>query len=512
MQGNQNNWRLMLAISALLTSALVLGQRELSQFALAQQLAATPKTTPKTTVEVPSAASVANPLDDSVDDPTVAIAQLPSENRVDQATTLLIVMIGAFVLVLGMGVVLLWSLRKSVVNEVATIVRTQLNEMTELENKVHSATRSLNRILADADDLSGDLKGRSSHFQKEVIAQREVLAGLVKELNAFKHQTAKNWEKQLEDINQKLEATATDFAGATIELKAQAQQRLAAMNAETAVESQRILQRFTTSESEFSRHVGVIKEETQRRKTAFFDEIERKESVLSDQLGSLQAQALAEQDRVLSTLVKAGNEFGPKLSEVEAAAKAKIEAQRDQALDSLKASETAAIQELEEIQVSALGHRELALQNIQRSTEELQQQFNAIRSEVESRKADMMQSFRQSADGFLTQFATLKADVEGRKGTILGDMDRVATGFKQQIASLQAGVNEERSHTIMQLQSTAEGFRAQLANLGTDLGTRKSELYNELTTTARTFSEQLAAVQGELGALCNSFRVTLRRS
>ena len=104
------------------------------------------------------------------------------------------------------------------------------------------------------------------------------------------------------------------------------------MKTETAVESQRILQRFTTSESEFSRHVGVIKEETQRRKTAFFDEIERKESVLSDQLGSLQAETIAEQERIVASLIKTGNEFGPKLSEVEAEAKARIEQQRDRAL------------------------------------------------------------------------------------------------------------------------------------------------------------------------------------
>ena len=169
------------------------------------------------------------PATEAIEPARPAVIQPASENTVDQATTLLSLMVGALVLLLGVGIAMLWALRKSVVNEVATIVRTQLNEMTELENKVHNATRSLNRILADADDLSGELEGRSAGFQREIVAQREVLYNLVKELDNFKVQTAQNWQQQLEDINDKLEATAVDFSQTAAGIQAQAKQQLEEM-------------------------------------------------------------------------------------------------------------------------------------------------------------------------------------------------------------------------------------------------------------------------------------------
>ncbi|MEO0518356.1 MAG: hypothetical protein AAF171_13770, partial [Cyanobacteria bacterium P01_A01_bin.116] len=405
MQGNEKNWRFArllvrssaIAASGILTCAPVLGTLLILGAMLGEGLPGPIRSNSRVQNGTAIAQTTVQPA--PADTPSAEAAptalsatqqQRQTEDALNRAETLFAVMIGALILLLGTGMAMLWALRKSVVNEVATVVRTQLNEMTELENRVHNATRSLNRVLADTDDMAGELEGRSNSFQREIVAQREVLYNLVEELNAFKVQTAKNWEKQLEGLNDKLEATATDFAQTTAAVQAQAKQRLEDMQTETAVEGQRILQRFTTSEAEFSRHVGVIKEETQRRKSAFFDEVDRKESVLSDQLGSLQAETVAEQDRVLASLSKLGNEFGPKLSDVEAEARTKIEQQRDQVLDNLQTSAEAAVKELEDVQASALGHRELALQNIQRSTEELQQQFNAIRNEVESRKADMM--------------------------------------------------------------------------------------------------------------------------
>ncbi|MGC1217146.1 MAG: hypothetical protein WA883_06705, partial [Phormidesmis sp.] len=447
---------------------------------------------------IPTVPAPSEPLPtDTAPNANTAIVSSQAEAE-DRLTDLISLMLGLLVLILAAGVIMLWFLRRSVVSEVATIVRTQLNEMTELENKVYSATRSLNRVLSEADDLSGELQGRSSNFQREIAAQREVLYGLIEELGEFKAQTARNWEQELEEINGKLAATATDFDQVAVQLRDQAKQRLDGLQTEAEVEGQRILQRFTTSEAEFSRHVGVIREETQRRKTAFFDEIERKESVLSDQMGSLQAETVAQKDRVLGAIAQQSQEFGPRLLEAEDAARTKIESQRNSALERLQDSEADVAKELAEIQASALGHRDLALQNIERATSALQQQFNGIRTEVEARKADMMQSLRQSADGFLTQFATLKADVEGRKGTLLGEMDRVAGDFKAQIADVQTGIGEERSHTIMQLQATAEGFRSQIANMGSDVSTRKTELYTELSESAREFAERLKAMGLEL--------------
>ncbi|MEN8443777.1 MAG: hypothetical protein ABG776_02070, partial [Cyanobacteria bacterium J06555_13] len=373
-QRNQKDGQFKLASKRLLASSLVLCISSIAANAIAaprlaqaqtappaspsaptQPAPTTPEPSPPAPASTPPASTPpASTPPASTTEPSTPTAEAPATE--ETLTNLVTLMLGVLILMVGTGIVMLWFYRRSVVNEVATIVRTQLNEMTELENKVHNATRSLNRVLAEADDLSGDLQGRSSNFQREVAAQRDVLYKLVEELNAFKVQTARNWEQQLEDINGKLEATVADFNEVANGLRNQTKQRLDGLQSEAEAERQQLLQRFTTSEAEFARHVGVIKEETQRRKVAFFDEIERKESVLSDQMGSLQAQTVAEQERVLSSLSKLSNDFGPKLSEVENTARAKIERQREASVENLKTSEATAIGELEEIQASALGH------------------------------------------------------------------------------------------------------------------------------------------------------------
>ena len=215
MQGNQKNQRLIAATSGVLTSWLLLS----ASVARAQEIAPleiSPVAPPAENVQTvePIAPNAADLDTNNLD---TAVRSQDTEATLNQATTLLTVMLAALGVLLGVGIAMLWALRKSVVNEVATIVRTQLNEMTELENKVHNATRSLNRVLADADDLSGELQGRSNNFQREVTAQREILYKLIEELNEFKLTTARNWEKQLEGLNERLEATAADFAQAAAE-------------------------------------------------------------------------------------------------------------------------------------------------------------------------------------------------------------------------------------------------------------------------------------------------------
>ena len=210
MQGNQENqrsaWPLTWQLAQHLTqhsakhlatasSGLLLSWIMLPTPALAQEA---PQNTPPNAVQVQRAEAPA--VSPEVAPPPVAPVD-PAEDPEETLTTLVTLMLGLLVLILGAGIIMLWFLRRSVVNEVATIVRTQLNEMTELENKVHNATRSLNRVLAEADDLSGELQGRSSNFQREIVTQREVLHKLIDELSEFKVQTARNWELQLEDIN-----------------------------------------------------------------------------------------------------------------------------------------------------------------------------------------------------------------------------------------------------------------------------------------------------------------------
>ncbi|MEO0647583.1 MAG: hypothetical protein AAFZ17_15720, partial [Cyanobacteria bacterium J06650_10] len=159
MQGNQKNWRLIangLAIkSGLCLSWLILSMGTITAVktpTLAQAPTETPTETPAETAPTQAAETPPNTTPNT----TAIAAQADAENTLNNLISL---MLGLLVLILGAGVIMLWFLRRSVVNEVATIVRTQLNEMTELENKVHNATRSLNRVLADADELSGELQG-----------------------------------------------------------------------------------------------------------------------------------------------------------------------------------------------------------------------------------------------------------------------------------------------------------------------------------------------------------------
>ncbi|NJL87340.1 MAG: hypothetical protein HC886_17350 [Leptolyngbyaceae cyanobacterium SM1_1_3] len=90
-----------------------------------------------------------------------------------RATTLFVVLLGALVLLVGVGVAMLWFLRQSVVREVAAAVRTQLNEMTDLENQIRSATKELDQILHEAETLADELADRSEGFTQEATSQKQ---------------------------------------------------------------------------------------------------------------------------------------------------------------------------------------------------------------------------------------------------------------------------------------------------------------------------------------------------
>ena len=71
--------------------------------------------------------------------------QQEADQAMDRATTLFVVLLGTLILLLGLGVVMLWVLRRSVVSEVATVVRGQLNEMSDLEGKIRTHVRRRRR-------------------------------------------------------------------------------------------------------------------------------------------------------------------------------------------------------------------------------------------------------------------------------------------------------------------------------------------------------------------------------
>ena len=165
MQGKQKKWRLIIATSGLLASCLALGSNNL--IAQAQTQAIEPAIAPS---DVEAA-------------PLTRLAQ--QQRDTETANTVLTATLVALALLFGIGILMLWSLRKSAIREVVSIMSAQSSELAELENKVHNATRSLNRVLADADEASGELQGRSANFQREITAQRQVLQGLIEDLRSL---------------------------------------------------------------------------------------------------------------------------------------------------------------------------------------------------------------------------------------------------------------------------------------------------------------------------------------
>jgi hypothetical protein len=85
-----------------------------------------------------------------------------------RATTLFTVLLTLMVLLVAVGVVMLWVLRRSVVQEVATVVRGQLNQMTDLENRIRSATRDLNTVLKDAEDVADTIDQQAEDFKDDL--------------------------------------------------------------------------------------------------------------------------------------------------------------------------------------------------------------------------------------------------------------------------------------------------------------------------------------------------------
>ncbi|MEM0979498.1 MAG: hypothetical protein AAGH78_04400, partial [Cyanobacteria bacterium P01_H01_bin.58] len=118
------------------------------------------------------------------DDERADLERLQQEANVafTQATTLFSILLGALVLLIAVGVAMLWFLRRSVVQEVAAVVRTQLNEMTDLEHRIRAATRELNSVLKDAEEVADDIEQGAESFQDELAQKRRALTQALEEI------------------------------------------------------------------------------------------------------------------------------------------------------------------------------------------------------------------------------------------------------------------------------------------------------------------------------------------
>jgi len=165
----------------------------------------------------------AAPVADAAD---LAQLQQDADRAFARATTLFFVLLGTLVLLLWVGVVMLWLLRRSVIQEVSEVVRNQLNDITDLEAKIQSATRDLDYILSQANEKSAEINNRTNRFQEEAVTKKQVLNRLVDDLAEFKARTLNDWQSTLADLQVKLETLEADFVGQLSGLRQQADEQV----------------------------------------------------------------------------------------------------------------------------------------------------------------------------------------------------------------------------------------------------------------------------------------------
>ncbi|NEQ55176.1 MAG: hypothetical protein F6K11_34490, partial [Leptolyngbya sp. SIO3F4] len=300
-------------------------------------------------------------------------------NSADWSIVLLIVLISALILLLGMGMAMLWVMRRAVETEVTKRVTenvfSQLNEIENLESKVRAATRKIDDILAEADDRADELVKRSSSFQQDLTTQRNSLGKLLADITDLKAKTTRDWQTELDNARQSLGTNQTDFIKELDNLKQTAIQQLQTLQADTRRQQQSVFQGLDSAQSTLDNHLSGLKATADHRQGIFLDELERKESIFSDEIGTLQADTIEQRDRWLESLASLEKDIGPQLEDLRKSMKTQLEQQRDNIIEEMQQERGTFAQQMNDMQVNALGHKELALNTIERSVSDLQQQF-----------------------------------------------------------------------------------------------------------------------------------------
>ena len=176
----------------------------------------------------------------------------------NRATTLFFVLLGTLILLLGVGVAMLWLMRRSVIQEVSEVVRNQLNDITDLETKIQSATRDLDYILSQANEKSTEISTRTNRFQEEAVTKKQVLNRLVDDLAEFKARTLNDWQSTLANLQVKLESVEADFVGHLSGLRQQADEQVTTLRKETQLQRDAVFRVLEENQSGFLRDVNRI--------------------------------------------------------------------------------------------------------------------------------------------------------------------------------------------------------------------------------------------------------------
>jgi uncharacterized protein YoxC len=175
-----------------------------------------------------------------------------------RATTLVAILLTALALLLVLGVAMLWFLRRSVVQEVATAVRTQLNQMSDLEHKIRTATRELNNVLKDAEDISDDIEQDAESFKDLLNEKRRVLNQALSEINDSKAHTLEDWQKQASLLSKTLADLESNVEEQASLIKQRMEARAAAIDTDTADQTTAVLASVQASAQEFQQQLTAM--------------------------------------------------------------------------------------------------------------------------------------------------------------------------------------------------------------------------------------------------------------
>jgi F0F1-type ATP synthase membrane subunit b/b' len=456
-------------------------------------------------------------------DSTLLLAQVSVDdiNEIDQirqeadlafrrATTLFFVLLGTLVLLLGIGVVMLWLLRRSVIQEVSVVVRNQLNDITDLETKVQTATRELDRILSQAEEMSDEIDTRTNRFQEEATTKKQVLNRLVDDLAEFKARTLNDWQSTLADLQVKLEKAEADFVGNLTGLRQHSEDQLTTLRKETQMQRDSIGRVMETTQTDFLRDANRLKNDLDVQQDAVMQKLQNTESLFVDQVGALTAGVHEERDRTLTALADLRQQLTPHLDSLKAQAKEDIEQhtriianelndQRQISLERITAQETEVNSQLADIQASAFGHKDLAIQNIERSIDEFSQRFANLRTEVENQRNRILKELQQSADNFFAQFSGLEGDINQRQDALLKTLQQTADASLERFSTVQAEVESRQQTLLGEFDQVAEDFRSQLSLMAADADTQKTSILDDLQASANAFTQQIQLIQDSTG-------------
>lgn len=363
---------------------------------------------------------------------TAELAQLKQEADLafSRATTLFFVLLGSLVALLGVGVGMLWLMRRSVIQEVSVVVRNQINDITNLERKIHAATRDLEQILSQAEEMASAIESRTDRFQEEALTKKQVLNRLVDDLAEFKARTLNDWQSTLADLQVKLEVTEADFVGHLSSLRQSADDQVVSLRKDTQLQRDAVFRTLEEAQTYFLRDVNRLRSDVEIHQDGVLQKLNQGQASFSDRLTSLTTTVQEERDRAIVALADLRQQLigqaGEQVEKQAAAITADLDRQRQVSLERLQTQEQEVSRQLHDLQVGIYGHRDLAMDTIQRNLEEFSQRFANLRTEVESQRNRVLQDLRQSADDFLGQFGSLKVDLEQGQARLMAHLQSTA--------------------------------------------------------------------------------------